>query len=63
MPMPWSAAADVPPVRALVHLARLAVVLVALTPAAGCRDAIARKYEYEEDVYLRLDGAGTGRAA
>jgi hypothetical protein len=59
MPMPWSAAADVPSVRALVHLARLAVVLVALMPAAGCRDAIARKYEYEEDVYLRLDGSAT----
>jgi hypothetical protein len=59
MPMTWSAAADVPPVRALVHLARLAVVLVALTPVAGCRDAIARKYEYEEDVYLRLDGSAT----
>jgi hypothetical protein len=59
MPMTWSAAADVPPVRALVHLARIAVVLVALTPAAGCRDAIARKYEYEEDVYLRLDGSAT----
>lgn len=45
--------------RALLHLARLVLVAVALAPTAACRDAIARKYEYEEDVYLRLDGSAT----
>ena len=58
MPLPTSAALAVPHPRALVLLARLAVVLAALMPAA-CRDAITRKYEYEEDVYLRLDGSAT----
>jgi hypothetical protein len=43
----------------VVHLARVIVVLTALVPAAACRDAITRKYEYEEDVYLRLDGSAT----
>ena len=43
-----------------VHLARLVVVVLALAcPAAACRDVITRKYEYEEDVYLRLDGSAT----
>lgn len=45
--------------RALLHLGRLAVAVVALLPAAACRDLVARKYEYEEDVYLRLDGSAT----
>jgi hypothetical protein len=58
MPLPPSARA-VTLSRALVHLARLGVVLLALIPAAACRDAITRKYEYEEDVYLRLDGSAT----
>lgn len=35
----------------------LAGVLV-LT-AAGCRELLARQYEYEEDVYLALDGSAT----
>jgi hypothetical protein len=59
MPLPTSAALAVPHQRALVFLARLAVVLAGLMPAAACRDAITRKYEYEEDVYLRLDGSAT----
>ncbi|MGD9902955.1 MAG: hypothetical protein AB7U83_05765 [Vicinamibacterales bacterium] len=45
--------------RALLHLGRLALVALPLVPAAGCGDVIARKYEYEEDVYLRLDGSAT----
>jgi hypothetical protein len=45
--------------RALLLAARLAAVVAALTPLAACRDVIARKYEYEEDVYLRLDGSAT----
>jgi hypothetical protein len=45
--------------RALLHLGRLAVAVLALLPAAACRDLVARKYEYEEDVYLRLDGSAT----
>lgn len=35
-----------------------ATLLTTLT-GASCRDVIARKYEYEEDVYLRLDGSAT----
>jgi hypothetical protein len=58
MPPPPRARA-MPLPRAVVHLARLAVLLLALIPAAACRDAITRKYEYEEDVYLRLDGSAT----
>ena len=45
--------------RALLHLARVTLVVAALVPVAACRDAIARKYQYEEDVYLRLDGSAT----
>jgi hypothetical protein len=45
--------------RALLLAARLAAVLVAALPVAACRDVVARKYEYEEDVYLRLDGSAT----
>jgi hypothetical protein len=45
--------------RAALHLTRLAVTLAALTPLAGCRELVARKYEYEEDVYLALDGSAT----
>jgi hypothetical protein len=58
MPLPPSVHAGPLP-KAVVHLARLVVVLLALVPAAACRDAITRKYEYEEDVYLRLDGSAT----
>ena len=34
-------------------------MLVALVSGASCNDIAARKYEYEEDVYLRLDGSAT----
>lgn len=37
---------------------RLAVVAAALA-GASCSNVISRKYEYEEDVYLRLDGSAT----
>lgn len=40
----------------MLHL----VVLVApLVASSACQNVIARKYEYEEDVYLRLDGSAT----
>ncbi len=39
-------------------VARL-LVLVAGLAGASCSNVIARKYEYEEDVYLRLDGSAT----
>lgn len=45
--------------RALLHLGRLVVLVAATAPSAACRDIVARKYEYEEDVYLRLDGSAT----
>jgi hypothetical protein len=45
--------------RAVLSLARLTTLLLALVPAAACRDLVARKYEYEEDVYLGLDGSAT----
>lgn len=35
------------------------VVLAASVAASACQNVIARKYEYEEDVYLRLDGSAT----
>lgn len=35
------------------------VVLAASFSAASCSNVISRKYEYEEDVYLRLDGSAT----
>ena len=38
--------------------ARLAL-LVAVVSGASCSNVIARKYQYEEDVYLRLDGSAT----
>lgn len=37
---------------------RLAVATAALA-GASCSNVISRKYEYEEDVYLRLDGSAT----
>ena len=41
--------------------ARRLIVIVALTAVsfAACRSAFARKYEYDEDVYLALDGTAT----
>jgi hypothetical protein len=38
---------------------RLSTLVVAVLGAASCSNVIARKYEYEEDVYLRLDGSAT----
>jgi len=40
-------------------LLRLVLVAAAWLPSAACRDVTARKYEYEEDVYLQLDGSAT----
>lgn len=40
----------------MLHLVVLAASLAAST---ACQNVIARKYEYEEDVYLRLDGSAT----
>lgn len=37
----------------------LAVLLVAALAGAACSNVITRKYEYEEDVYLDLDGSAT----
>lgn len=37
----------------------LVVVIASVVGAAGCRNVLSRKYEYEEDVYLRLDGSAT----
>jgi hypothetical protein len=37
----------------------LAVVLVAVLGAVACGNVIARKYEYEEEVFLALDGSAT----
>ncbi|MEP7117729.1 MAG: hypothetical protein ABI880_09110 [Acidobacteriota bacterium] len=42
-----------------LSLMRLALLLVAVAGAASCRNVISRTYEYEEDVYLRLDGSAT----
>lgn len=38
---------------------RLAVLVAGFVSGAACSNVIARKYEYEEDVYLRLDGSAT----
>lgn len=44
--------------RRCVALTRLAVLVAALA-GASCANVITRKYEYEEDVYLGLDGSAT----
>lgn len=44
--------------RAWFGVVRLAVVVAALA-SASCGNVITRKYEYEEDVYLDLDGSAT----
>jgi hypothetical protein len=36
-----------------------AAVLISVLVSLGCGNVIARKYEYEEDVYLALDGSAT----
>ncbi len=38
---------------------RVVVLLAGVAGGAACSNVIARKYEYEEDVYLRLDGSAT----
>ena len=38
---------------------RVAVLVAGIAGGAACSNVIARKYEYEEDVYLRLDGSAT----
>ena len=37
----------------------LAAALVAVLAGAACSNVVSRKYEYEEDVYLDLDGSAT----
>ena len=44
---------------AWLGVARLAVLAAGIAGGASCSNVIARKYEYEEDVYLRLDGSAT----
>ena len=36
-----------------------AAVLIAVLVSLGCGNVIARKYEYEEEIYLALDGSAT----
>lgn len=36
-----------------------ALILIAAIASASCRSLLSRKYEYEEDVYLALDGSAT----
>ena len=38
---------------------RVVVLLAGVAGGAACSNVLARKYEYEEDVYLRLDGSAT----
>ncbi len=44
---------------AWLGVVRLAVVVTGIAAGTSCRDVIARRYEYEEDTYLRLDGSAT----
>lgn len=46
-------------VQMLATLLRVAVLVAVATVETGCGDVMARKYEYEEDVYLALDGSAT----
>lgn len=39
--------------------ATVALALLAAIASASCRSTFSRKYEYEEDVYLALDGSAT----
>lgn len=45
--------------RVWLGVARLVVLVASLAGGTACSNVIARKYEYEEDVYLRLDGSAT----
>jgi hypothetical protein len=38
---------------------RVAALLAALALAGGCRSPLGRQYEYEEQIYLRVDGSAT----
>ena len=40
-------------------LPRVAALLAALALAGGCRSPLGRQYEYEEQIYLRVDGSAT----
>ena len=40
-------------------LGLVALTVVAVVAAASCRSMLSRKYEYDEDVYLALDGSAT----
>ncbi len=44
---------------AWLGVVRLAVLVAGVAGGTGCSNVVARKYEYEEDVYLRLDGSAT----
>ncbi|HUU36172.1 MAG TPA: hypothetical protein VMW48_19040 [Vicinamibacterales bacterium] len=44
---------------AWLAVARLAVLVAGFAAGAACSNIITRRYEYEEDVYLRLDGSAT----
>ena len=56
---PRDAAAGAGVRRPWARLLCASCVLVALVAAAGCRNVLTREYEYEEDVYLALDGSAT----
>jgi hypothetical protein len=47
------------PARPTRARALVALVLLAAVGAASCRSLFSRKYEYDEDVYLSLDGSAT----
>lgn len=60
MHMMWGAERRSPGVaRAFLHLMRLALLVATLVSSGACSDVLVRRYEYEEDVYLRLDGTAT----
>jgi hypothetical protein len=44
---------------AAAPLRLLWLLLVLATTAAGCQQSIFRQYEYEEEIYLKLDGSAT----
>jgi hypothetical protein len=46
-------------VQMVVALLRVAMLVAVATVEPACRDVVARTYEYEEDVYLALDGSAT----
>jgi hypothetical protein len=42
-----------------MRLPRVAALLAVIAIAAGCRAPLGRQYEYEEQIYLRVDGSAT----